>query len=58
MVPDVDLQFLKYSVRNKQNKINPAVTDRWEDNIKTGEVGWGAWIGLIWLRLGTGGGLL
>jgi len=33
---------------------------RWEDNIKMGlqEVGYGAWIGLIWLRLGTGGGLL
>jgi len=32
----------------------------WEDNIKMGlqEVGCGrgAWIGLIWLRLGTGGG--
>jgi len=30
---------------------------RWEDNIKTDlqEVGWGAWTGLIWLRLGTGG---
>jgi hypothetical protein len=22
------------------------------------EVGWVAWIGLIWLRIGTGGGLL
>jgi hypothetical protein len=21
------------------------------------EVGWGAWTGLIWLRIGTGGGL-
>jgi hypothetical protein len=34
---------------------------RWEDNIKIDlrEVGWGwAWIGLIWLRIGTGGGLL
>jgi hypothetical protein len=33
---------------------------RWEDNIKMDlqEVGWGAWTGLIWLRLGTGGGLL
>jgi hypothetical protein len=33
---------------------------RWEDNIKTDlqEVGWGAWTGLIWLRIGTGGGLL
>jgi hypothetical protein len=33
---------------------------RWDDNIKMDlqEVGWGAWTGLIWLRIGTGGGLL
>jgi hypothetical protein len=34
---------------------------RWEDDIKMDlqEVGWGgAWTGLIWLRIGTGGGLL
>jgi hypothetical protein len=33
---------------------------RWEDNIKMDfqEVGFGAWNGLIWLRIGTGGGLL
>jgi hypothetical protein len=33
---------------------------RWEDNINTGlqEVGWEAWTGLSWLRIGTGGGLL
>jgi hypothetical protein len=33
---------------------------RWENNIKIDlqEVGWGAWTGLIWLRIGTGGGLL
>jgi hypothetical protein len=33
---------------------------RWEDNIKMDlqEAGWGAWTGLIWLRIGTGGGLL
>jgi hypothetical protein len=33
---------------------------RWEDNIKMGlqEVGWGLWTGLIWCRIGTGGGLL
>jgi hypothetical protein len=32
---------------------------RWEDNIKVNlrEVGWGAWTGSIWLRIGTGGGL-
>jgi len=33
---------------------------RWEDNIKMGpqEVEWGAWTGLIWLRIVTGGGQL
>jgi hypothetical protein len=34
---------------------------RWEeDNIKMDvqEVEWGAWTGLIWLRIGIGGGLL
>jgi hypothetical protein len=33
---------------------------RWEDIIKMDlqEVGWGAWTGLIWLRIGRGGGLL
>jgi hypothetical protein len=32
----------------------------WEDNIKMDlqEVGWGTWTGLIWLRLGTGDGLV
>jgi hypothetical protein len=34
--------------------------DGWEDNIKMDlqEVGWGAWTGLIWLRIGTFGGHL
>jgi hypothetical protein len=33
---------------------------RWEENIKMdlGEMGFGVWIGFIWLRIGTGGGLL
>jgi len=33
---------------------------RWEDSIKMGlqEMCGGAWTGLIWLRTGTGGGLL
>jgi hypothetical protein len=33
---------------------------RWEYNIKMDlrEVGWGAWTGSIWLRIGTGGELL
>jgi hypothetical protein len=33
---------------------------RWEDNIKmvVQDVGWGAWTGLSWFRIGTGGGLL
>jgi hypothetical protein len=33
---------------------------RWEGNYKMDfqEIGWGAWTGLIWLRIGTGGWLL
>ena len=33
---------------------------KWEDNIKMnlGEVGWAARTPSIWLRIGTGGGLL
>ena len=33
---------------------------KWEDDIKVDlqEVGWVAWTGLIWLRAGTGSGLL
>ena len=33
---------------------------RWEDNIKIDlrEVGWGTWIGSIWLRIVRGGGHL
>jgi hypothetical protein len=32
----------------------------WEDNIKHDlqEMVWGAWTGLIWFRIGAGGGLL
>jgi hypothetical protein len=33
---------------------------RWDNNIKMvlQEVGWGAWTGLIWFRIGTGSGHL
>jgi hypothetical protein len=33
---------------------------RWDDNIEMDlqEVGWGAWTGSMWLRIGTGGELL
>ena len=33
---------------------------KWEDNVKLylQEMGGGIWSGLIWLRIGTGGGLL
>jgi hypothetical protein len=35
-------------------------TRRWEDNVNMDlqEVGWGAWIGLMWLRIGTDNGRL
>jgi hypothetical protein len=48
-------------VRNSEGK-RPLGKPRrmWEDNIKTDleEVRWGAWTGLIWLRIGRGGGHL
>jgi hypothetical protein len=33
---------------------------RWKDNIKMDlkDAGWGPWTGFVWLRIGTGGGLL
>jgi hypothetical protein len=33
---------------------------RWEDNVKRilGKWGWKVWIGFIWPRIGTGGGLI
>jgi hypothetical protein len=33
---------------------------KWVDNIKKNlrEIAWMVWIGLIWLRIGTSGGLL
>jgi hypothetical protein len=33
---------------------------RWEDNIKIDlrKIGFGVWIGFIWLRMGTGGELV
>jgi hypothetical protein len=32
---------------------------RWEDiKMDLREVGWRAWAGWVWLRIGTGGGLL
>jgi hypothetical protein len=33
---------------------------KWDDNIKMNleEIRWGAWTGLIWLRIGAGGGHL
>jgi hypothetical protein len=44
----------------KSDGKRPLTGHRWEDNIKMDlqEVGWGAWTGLIWLRIWTGGGLL
>ena len=42
------------------NRPHGRPTRRWEDNNKIDlqEVGWGTWIGLLWLRIWTAGGLL
>jgi hypothetical protein len=48
-------------VGNPEGKIPPErPRRRWVDNIKMDlrEIGWDEWIGLIWLRIGTSGGLL
>jgi hypothetical protein len=46
--------------RSERRKPLGRPRNRWEDNVKVDlqEVEWGAWTGLIWLRIGTGGGLL
>ena len=44
------------NLRDRDHFENPGV--RWEDNIRIDiqEVEWGgAWTGLLWLRIGTGG---
>jgi len=50
--------FFYKSTSKKEGLEDPSV--RWKDNIKIDlqEVGLGAWAGLIWLRIGTGGGHL
>jgi hypothetical protein len=42
----------------RQSRVRPRSV--WEYNIKMylQEVGWGKWIGLIWFRIGTTGGML
>jgi hypothetical protein len=44
---------------NRERK-RPLGRCRWLDNIKMDlrEIGWDGWIGSIWFRIGTGGGLL
>jgi hypothetical protein len=48
-------------VKNSKGRRPPGrPKHKWENNIKMDlqEVEWGTWIGLIWLRVGTGGGIL
>jgi hypothetical protein len=49
-------RFLWGNLRERDHFGDPDV----EDNIKTDlqEVGWGAWTGSSWKRIGTGGGHL
>ena len=44
----------------ERNRPYARLRRRWEDNIKMAcqELGWGAWTGLIWLSIETGGGYL
>jgi len=38
-----------------EQRLHERPRHRWENNIK---IGWEAWTGLLWLRIGTGGGCL
>jgi hypothetical protein len=46
--------------RSEERRPLGSLRRRWVDNIKMDlqEVGCGSWTGLIWLRIGTGGGIL
>jgi hypothetical protein len=44
--------------RPEGRKLIGRLRRRWEDNIKMDLQEVGAWTELIWLRIGTGGGLL
>jgi hypothetical protein len=54
-------RYIQFLVRKRQGR-RPLGRPkyRYEDNIKMNltEVDWGAWTKSIWLRIGTGGGLL
>ena len=58
ITPTVHTGYWWGNLRGKKSLGRPR--RRCEDNIKVDlqEVGWGTWTGLIWLRIGTGGGLL
>ena len=49
------IEFLGGKPEGKRPHEDPCVDGRIMD---LQEAGWGAWIGLIWLRIGTGGGHL
>jgi len=51
-------KFVVWETRGKETTWKPRL--RWEDNIKNGYLGFwkGSWTGLMWLRIGTDGGLL
>jgi hypothetical protein len=55
--PNFEGQPIVTNVKNIFDVVEP---NAWEDNIKMDvqEVGCGAWTGLSWFRIRTGGGLL
>jgi hypothetical protein len=56
----LDNVFVKYLHRPEGKRPLERPRRRWEDGIRMDlrETGLGVWIGLNWLRTGTGGGLL
>jgi hypothetical protein len=55
---EVNTEFWWGDLREGDHLEGPGVDGRIKIKMDLQEVGWGAWTGLIWLRIGTGGGLL
>ena len=46
------------NLRKRDHLEDPGVGERLISKMDLQEVGWGSWTGMIWLRIGTGGGHL
>jgi hypothetical protein len=55
---EVHTGFWWGDLREGDHLEDPGIDGRKNIKMDLQDVGWGAWTGLIWLRIGTGGGLL